>query len=103
MPRVIGAADHLSAGEHANRSVALRRGWTAVSCEHQFPQRQELPLRTAAWSTNKRLPNLFGYTGLRAPTTLASYLVATLQEQADVIEIPRSLFEHLSEMLAYAS
>jgi hypothetical protein len=70
---------------------------------HQFLQGTELPIRTAAWYESKRLPTFSDTLAFVRQHLWPFALFDTSQEKTDVIEIPRSLFERLSETVAYAA
>jgi hypothetical protein len=70
---------------------------------HQFLQGTELPIRTAAWYESKRLPTFSDTLAFVRQHLWPVALFDTSQEKADVIEIPRSLFDRLSETVAYAA
>jgi len=70
---------------------------------HQFLQGTELPIRTAAWYESKRLPTFSDTLAFVRQQLWPVAFLGTSQEKADVIEIPRSLFERLSETVAYAA
>ncbi|MFP4441256.1 MAG: transposase [Chloroflexaceae bacterium] len=70
---------------------------------HQFLQGRDMPIRPAAWYTSKRLPTFSDTLAFVRQQLWPVAFFGTSQEKADVIEIPRSLFERLSETVAYAA
>ncbi|MFP4438870.1 MAG: transposase [Chloroflexaceae bacterium] len=70
---------------------------------HQFLQGNELPIRPAAWYAGKRLPTFSDTLAFVRQQLWPVAFFGTSPEKTDVIEIPRSLFERLSETVAYAA
>jgi hypothetical protein len=68
-----------------------------------FLQGAEMPIHTAAWYESKRLPTFSDTLAFVRQKLWPVALFDTSQKKTDVIEIPRSLFERLSETVAYAA
>jgi hypothetical protein len=69
---------------------------------HQLIAQDAIPVRTAAWYP-KPLPTFSDALALVRQRLWRSCLFQTSQSQADVIEIPRDLFDRFTELLAYAA
>ena len=70
---------------------------------HQLLQGQELPVRQAAWY-QKRLPTLLGYAWPSCGNSSGPVSISWLSPaKADVVIIPKALFERLTDTLAFAA
>jgi hypothetical protein len=67
-----------------------------------------MPVRTAAWYSKAQLVSqstgrLFRHDCLGAALFMASWLFLTSQAEADVVKIPRVVFEGLTDVLCHAA
>ncbi|NDJ34106.1 MAG: hypothetical protein GYB64_05525 [Chloroflexi bacterium] len=70
---------------------------------HQFFQGAEMPIRTAAWDESKQVPTFSETLAFVRQRLWPTALFDTSPENPDVIQIPRALFERLTETVAYAA